>query len=90
MYEHATQRVLHLSRILYKSALFLQNKANLRKGQTNINIFGTKDYENQPIWRLRQSKPNQSQFVFLAGENAELAELLLYRGRCECNVLLRQ
>jgi len=40
--------------------------------------------------RLMKNKANQSQFVFLAGENAEPAELLLSRGRCECNVLLRQ
>ena len=52
----------------------MQNKANFRKGQVSINIFTTKDYENQPIWRLRENKPNQTQFVFFTAENAEYAE----------------
>jgi hypothetical protein len=41
----------------------MQNKPNFRKGQMNINIFTTKDYENQPIWSLRENKANQSQFL---------------------------
>ena len=41
----------------------MQNKANFRKGQMNVSIFSTKDYENRPIWRLRENKANQSQFV---------------------------
>jgi len=40
---------------------FMQNKANFRKGEMSVSIFIRKDYENQPIWRLRENKPNQSQ-----------------------------
>jgi len=89
MFEHATQGVLYLSSMLYKSALFLQNKANLRKGQMSVSPYNTKVYENIRVCRLPKSKANQSQFVFLAAENAKLAELLLSKDRCQCNVLLR-
>ena len=65
----------------------MQNKPNFRKGQMSINIFTTKDYENQLIWRLRESKPNQSQFVFFTAENAEFAELLLFKDLCQCNCI---
>jgi hypothetical protein len=69
--------------------VIIQNKANLRKGHMNISVFTIKDYKNGPAFGVPENKPNQSQFVFLAGENAKLAELLLSKGRCECNVLLR-
>jgi len=52
----------------------MQNKANFRKGQMSVSIFIRKDYENQLIWRLRENKPNQTQFVFFTAENAEYAE----------------
>ena len=48
-------------------SVIMQNKANLRKGQININIFSTKDYENMPAFGVPESKPNQSQFVFWLG-----------------------
>jgi hypothetical protein len=35
--------------------------------------------------RLMKNKPNQSQFVFFTGENAEFAELLLFKDLCQCN-----
>jgi hypothetical protein len=52
----------------------MQNKANLRKGQMNITIFNTKDYENRPAVGVLENKAKQSQFVFLTAENAEYAE----------------
>jgi len=51
---------LHLSRTLYKSALFMQNKPNFRKSQMNVNIFSTKAYENKSNWTLGQNKPNSN------------------------------
>jgi len=41
---------------------FLQNKANLPDDQMSASSFSTKDYENQPIRRLGENKPNQTQF----------------------------
>ena len=38
---------LHLSRVLYKSALFMQNKPNLPAPKMNVTLVLTKDYENQ-------------------------------------------
>ena len=40
---------------------FLQNKANFRKGQTNVSFFITKDYENIRACGVQQSKAKQSQ-----------------------------
>lgn len=53
---------LHLSRTLYKSALFMQNKANLMDAQMNVSAVLTKDYENERLSRRGENKPNQSQF----------------------------
>ena len=55
------QLVRQLSRILYKSALFMQNKANFRKGRTSVNTYNNKGYENLGVWRLGKNKANQSQ-----------------------------
>jgi len=51
---------LHLSRILYKSTLFMQNKPNFRKSQMNLNIFSTKAYENKSNRTLGENKPNSN------------------------------
>ncbi len=40
---------LHLSRALYKSTLFMQNKPNLLDAQMNVNTVITKDYENEHL-----------------------------------------
>ena len=56
-----TQRVLQLSRILYKSALFMQNKANLLDALMNVSSIITKDYENETAFALPENKPKQSQ-----------------------------
>ena len=53
---------LHLSRTLYKSALFMQNKPNFQKSQMNVTSFYTVEYENKSNWTLGENKPNQSQF----------------------------
>ena len=41
--------------------LFMQNKANFRKGRMNVSSFLTKDYENEPpfqtIWKQSQTNP---------------------------------
>jgi len=37
---------LHLSRTLYKSTLFMQNKPNFRKAKMNVNNYYIKDYQN--------------------------------------------
>ena len=51
---------LHLSRILYKSPLFMQNKPNFRKSQMNVYPYNTSDYENIANWTLGQNKPNSN------------------------------
>jgi len=55
---------LHLSRELYKSPLFMQNKPKVKIGKMNVNYYITKDYENKSNWTLVKSgknKPKQSQ-----------------------------
>jgi hypothetical protein len=37
---------LYLSRALYKSTLFMQNKPNFLDAQINVTSFTTKDYSN--------------------------------------------
>jgi hypothetical protein len=39
------------------------NKANLPDAQMNLTSFLTKDYENERLCRLRENKPNQTQFL---------------------------
>jgi hypothetical protein len=51
---------LHLSRTLYKSTLFMQNKPNFRKSQMNVNSLITMAYENIRNWTLGQNKPNSN------------------------------
>jgi len=41
--------------------LFMQNKANLLDAQMNISSVLTKDYENKPLRRRGENKPNQTQ-----------------------------
>jgi len=49
---------LHLSRTLYKSALFMQNKANFQKSQVNVTSVLTRQYVNKSNWTLGENKPN--------------------------------
>ncbi len=64
---------LHLSRELYKSTLFMQNKPNFKKGKMNLNPYNTKAYQenhsslhpkNKPNSKPKQtqSKPKQTQY----------------------------
>jgi len=55
-----TNLPLHLSRILYKSALFMQNKPNFQKSQMNVSIFIQMAYENKSNWTLGENKPNSN------------------------------
>jgi len=41
---------LHLSRILYKSPLFMQNEPKFRKSQMNVNRLLKKNYEKKDTW----------------------------------------
>ena len=51
---------LHLSRVLYKSTLFMQNKPNLLDSQMNIISVLTRGYENKSNWTLGENKPNSN------------------------------
>ncbi len=53
---------LHLSRVLYKSTLFMQNKPNLLNAQMNLNSYSTKDYENKRLCRCVKTNPIQTQY----------------------------
>ena len=51
--------------------LFMQNKANFRKSQMNVNKVLTKDYEQMDTWSIRKNKPNSNpiQTQFKANTN---------------------
>jgi len=51
---------LHLSRILYKSPLFMQNKPNFLRSQMNLNPHSTMAYENISDWTPGENKPNSN------------------------------
>ncbi len=53
---------LHLSRVLYKSTLFMQNKPNLPDAQMNVTSCITRPYEVLTPRPRRANKPNQTQF----------------------------
>jgi hypothetical protein len=38
--------------------LIMQNKANFRKSQMNVNLYNTTDYENKSDWTLGENKAN--------------------------------
>jgi hypothetical protein len=52
---------LHLSRTLYKSPLFMQNKPNFRESKMNVSAVKTNGYENNQLSGRRENKPNQTQ-----------------------------
>jgi len=64
----AYKAVRQLSRTLYKSTLFMQNKANLLDDQMNISSFITSKYEKLDIWWIGKnkanSKPNKANFSY--------------------------
>jgi hypothetical protein len=53
---------LHLSRILYKSATFMQNKPNFRKSQMNVNPYNETNYEIFIPLAGKKTNPIQTQF----------------------------
>jgi hypothetical protein len=70
-YLRAYKAPLHLSRILYKSALFMQNKANVKIDKMNIKIAIIKDYDKKQgtISNERYSKQSQTKpITFYRGE----------------------
>ncbi len=54
----AYKAVRQLSRTLYKSTLFMQNKANFRKAQMNVNSLITKDYRKNDAFAVQKNKAN--------------------------------
>jgi len=58
-----SQLALQLSRILYKSGLFMQNKADFRRVRTSVRIYATQGYEKTPAFCVPESKPKQSQLA---------------------------
>jgi len=38
----------------------MQNKANFRKSQVNVNLYNTTDYEEKSNWTLGENKPNSN------------------------------
>jgi len=51
---------LHLSRALYKSPLFMQNKPNFRKSQMNVSSILATDYKNFIPLTGQKNKPNSN------------------------------
>ncbi len=54
----AYKAVRQLSRVLYKSALFMQNKANFRKSQVNVTPIVIMNYEEKSDWTFGENEPN--------------------------------
>ena len=70
---------LHLSRILYKSALFMQNKANDKIGKMNTSIATIKDYDNEQrtINNERYSKQTQTKPIAKAKKCCRILTTML-------------
>ena len=51
---------LHLSRILYKSTLFMQNKPNLLHALMNVSPATTMNYEQLTMNYANKNKPNSN------------------------------
>ena len=74
---------LHLSRTLYKSTLFMQNKANLLDAQMNVTSFITKYYENKWQRRVRKNKPSSNPiYKILSRANSLSCYWRCYDGYC--------
>ena len=52
---------LHLTKLSSFVIVFMQNKPNLPDAQMDVSSVLTKDYENLPLRRCGENKPNQSQ-----------------------------
>jgi len=68
--QHATRNefaffllTFYFLKLINQFESIMQNKPNLLAPQMNATSFYTKDYENEPLRRCGQNKPNQTQFV---------------------------
>ena len=61
-YLRAYKAPLQLSRNLYKSALFMQNKPNFKIHKMNVSAAKIKDYDNERDAKRPKSKPIQTQY----------------------------
>ena len=52
---------LLMSRTLYKSTLFVQNKPNFKDAKMNVSSFITSEYAKVDTWLTRKTKPIQPQ-----------------------------
>ncbi len=66
---------LHLSRVLYKSTLFLQNKPNLLDAQMNVTSFYTVDYEKTGLSDKGKTNPIQSQYKAKTNPIPEMSKM---------------
>jgi hypothetical protein len=53
-------KALHLSRTLYKSTLFMQNKPNVKDAQINVNSYMKSKYEKLDTWLSGKNKANSN------------------------------
>jgi len=53
-------KALHLSRALYKSPLFMQNKPNVKYAQINVSSYMISKYEKLDTWLSGKNKPNSN------------------------------
>jgi len=60
LYLRAYKAPLHLSRTLYKSPLFMQNKPNFQDARMNVNIYNTTYYKNFIPLAGYKNKPNSN------------------------------
>ncbi len=58
--------------------LFMQNKANLRKSQVNVNLYNTTDYEEKSGKDLWKNEPNFGK----AQMNVNLYNTTVYEEKC--------
>ncbi|MHC4173187.1 MAG: hypothetical protein ACYTBX_17345 [Planctomycetota bacterium] len=55
---------------------FMQNKANFRKSQVNVNLYITRNYENKSDWTLGENKPNTKPIQTQSNPIAESVKLM--------------
>jgi len=60
LYLRAYKAPLHLSRTLYKSAHFMQNKPNFKDAQMNVSSLITMNYKNFIPLAVQKNKPNSN------------------------------
>jgi len=47
----------------------MQNKPNFQKAKMNLNLYSTKDYENESRLQKPKNKPKQTQFAKCSNEH---------------------